>query len=151
MQPRDLRHAMELCIDYARERHNRSVDHVAELMSEVNKWTLYKWLEGGNMPARKIPAFEHACGIDFVSRWFASRGNRVVIEIPIGRKVNAEDLNVLQGVLNEAFGALLKFYGDKLTPEETHAAVSTAVEQLVWHRLNVDKCRQPELPMFEEE
>ena len=41
VQPRDLRDAMDLCTEYARDKHNRSVDQIAELMGEVNKWTRF--------------------------------------------------------------------------------------------------------------
>jgi hypothetical protein len=149
-QPRDLRDATELCLEFARERHNRSVDSVAELMGEVNKWTLYKWMEAGSLPARLIKPFEHACGIDFVSRWLAMSGNKLVIEIPKGRKGTMEDMQALQSATHDAIGALMKFYEDKANAEETLAAVQTALERMAWHKGNVEKYRQPELPFDEE-
>jgi hypothetical protein len=149
-QPRDLRHAMDLCLDYARERYNRSVDNIADLMGEVNRYTLYKWIEAGSMPVRKVKAFEHACGIDFLSRWLAMSGNKLVIEIPIGRIADPEDMQALQEITHAAIGSLLKFYKEQADSDETLAAVQTALERLAWHRANVEKCRQPELPFDEE-
>jgi len=145
-QPRDIRHAMDLCLEYAKEKHNLSADNVADLMSEVNKWTLYKWIEAGSMPVRKVKAFEHACGIDYLSRWLAMSGNKLVIEIPIGRMAEPEDIHTLQEITHEAIGSLIKFYHQQAGADETVAAVQTALERLAWHRGNVTKCQQPEIP-----
>jgi hypothetical protein len=150
VQPRDLRHAMDLCLEFAKERHNRSADHIADLMGEVNKWTLYKWIEAGSMPVRLVKAFEHACGIDFLSRWLAMSGNKLVIEIPIGKIADPEDMQALQEITHAAIGSLLKFYKAQANSDETLAAVQTALERMAWHRANVEKCRQPELPFDED-
>ena len=63
VRPLDLRDAMEWCTKYAKAKHNRSVDSIADLMG-VNKWTLYKWMAEADMPARLIKTFEHACGVN---------------------------------------------------------------------------------------
>lgn len=152
VQPRDWQDAQDLCLQYAKEKHNRSVDSVALLMGEMNKWTLYKQIESGGLPLRSIKAFEHACGIDFVSRWLVqSGGNRIVIEMPRGRQCDAGDMNALSTVLNESIGALLKFYSDKQDADATLAAIQSALEGLVYHKGNVEKYRQPELPFDEED
>jgi len=145
-QPLDLRHAMDLCLEYAKEKHNRSADNIADLMGEVNKWTLYKWIEAGSMPVRLVKPFEHACGIDFLSRWLAMSGNKLVIEIPIGKIADAEDIHSLQEITHEAVGSLIKFYHQQAGADETLAAVQNALERLAWHRGNVSKCQQPEIP-----
>ncbi|MCU8084256.1 hypothetical protein [Shewanella sp. SM23] len=56
----NLRHLMALCLEFAREKQNLSVDRVADLMGLPSKWTLYKWLENGRIPAVLIRPFEHA-------------------------------------------------------------------------------------------
>lgn len=148
VQASNLNQATELCLEYAREKNNRSVESVADLMG-VNKWTLYKWLSEGNMPARLIKPFEHVCGIDFVSRWLAMGDNKMVIDIPKGRKGSADDMLVLQESSTGAISALLKFYSDKSDIKETLSAIQSALEGLAWHKLNVQKSNQPEIP-FEE-
>jgi hypothetical protein len=150
VQARDLRDAMDLCLEYAKVKHNRSVDTVADLMSLASKWTLYKWMQEASMPARSIKGFEHACGIDFVSRWLVVSGGKLVIDIPKGRKGGPEDIQALQASTHEAIGALMKFYEDKSNAEETLAAVQTALERMAWHKGNVEKYRQPELPFDED-
>ena len=150
-QPRDLRDAMDLCVSYARDKHNRSIDTVAELMGEVNKWTLYKWMQEASLPLRLVKPFEHACGIDYVSRWLViSGGNKLVIDIPKGRQGTPEDIQALQVVSHDAIGLLIKFYAQQATIEETQAALQTALERMAWHKGNVEKYRQPELPFDED-
>jgi hypothetical protein len=150
MQPRDLRNAMELCLDYAKAKHNRSVDTIADLMGLASKWTLYKWMQEASMPAKSIKGFEYACGIDFVSRWLVVSSGRLVIDIPKGRKGKAGDIQELQLATNEAIGALLKFYADPSDMDATLAAMQTALERMAWHKGNVEKYRQPELPFDED-
>ena len=81
-------------MEFAREKHNRSVDRIADLMGLANKWVLYKWLESGRMPAILIRPFEAACGIDLVTRYIGHSANKMLIEIPTGRKVTSTDLNL---------------------------------------------------------
>jgi len=150
VQPLDLRNAMELCLEYAKAKHNRSVDTIADLMSLASKWTLYKWIQEASMPAKSIKGFEHACGIDYVSRWLVVSSGKLVIEIPKGRKGKADDIQELQLATNEAVGALLKFYTDQSDAEATLAAIQTALERMAWHKGNVEKYRQPELPFDED-
>ncbi len=151
VQARDLRDAMDLCLEYAREKHNRSVDTVADLMALTSKWTLYKWVQEASLPARFIKGFEHACGIDFVSRYLVASDNKLVIEIPRGRNVSPHDIQVLQATAHEAIGEFIKFYKDQQNLEETLAAAQTVLERFAWHKGNVEKFQQPELPFNEEE
>jgi hypothetical protein len=80
--PTTLSNAIELCIEFAKEKHNRSVDRIAELIGLANKYTLYKWIESGKLPAISIRPFEHACGCDFVTRYLAHSAHKLLIDIP---------------------------------------------------------------------
>ena len=72
IQPTSLRNALELCKDHAKERHNLSVERVAERMGLTDLWTVYKWIQTGRIPANMIRPYEVACGIDYVTRWLAA-------------------------------------------------------------------------------
>lgn len=150
VQPYSLRDAMDKCLEYAREHHNRSIDNVADLMGLSSKWTLYKWVQEASLPSRLIKNFEHACGIDFVSRWLAVSGGKLVIDIPHGKLASPEDIHALQEATHDAIGALIRFYHDQADVETTLEAVQTALERLAWHKINVSKAQQPELPFDEE-
>lgn len=144
-QPKSLPEAMEGCLDYARERHNRSVDHVAELMCLPSKWNLYKWVEGGTMPMVRLRAFENACRCDFVSRWYAHSAGKLLVGIPAGKTATSTDINELQGLLNTAVGELIQFAACKADASSTLEAIRAAMEALAWHHGNVEKYSQPEL------
>ncbi|MDP2549473.1 hypothetical protein Q8W24_16710, partial [Oceanobacter sp. 4_MG-2023] len=66
IQPRSLKHAMELCVDHAKAVKNLSVERIADLIGITSHYTLYKWLDEARMPALMIRPFEHACGVSFV-------------------------------------------------------------------------------------
>ena len=146
-QPTSLRNALELCKDYAREKHNLSVERIAERMGEADHWTLYKWIQNGRIPAVRIPAYEAACGIDFVTRWLAGTSGKLLIEVPSGRKVKATDVAALQESLHSTVSALMDFYNGKAETETTLAAVTNALESLAWHRGNVEQHNQPQLDL----
>lgn len=136
---------MELCIEHARERHNRSVERLADLMGLANKYTLYKWVESGKLPSISIHAFEHACGCDFITRYLAHSAAKLLIEIPVGRDAGAEDMQLLTGVCNDAVGVLIRFYRGEADAAAAIAATNEAMEALGWHRANAAKVQSPEL------
>lgn len=146
LQPTSLREATEWCKDYALSK-NKSVDRIAESMGLADKWSLYKWIDNGRMPAVLIPAYEAACGIDYVTRWFASRDGKLLIDMPTGRSLNSADVSELQGLLHTAVGALLDFYQHKKPAQETLADITNALESLAWHRGNVEQHNQPQLDL----
>ena len=124
-------HAMELCLAYARGKHNRSVDQVADLMGLPSKWRLYKWVEDASIPARYLLSFEHACGADFVTQYQAHSSRRLLINIPTGRNVaTSADLHELQRITNDAVGVLIAFADGQAEAEETITALTLAMEGL---------------------
>lgn len=140
---------MELCLEHAKSRHNRSLEGVAVAMGLANHWSLYKWVASGNLPARLIPPFEAACGINLVTRWQASAGGNLLVPIPSGRAVRAADINELQGLLTAAVAAILAFVDRRAEAAAVIEAITAGLAGLAWHRANIEKHCQPELDFGE--
>lgn len=136
---------MELCLEFARAKHNRSIDHIAELMGQANKWTLYKWLENGRLPSVLIRPFEAACGADYVTRYIGHSAHKLLIDIPTGKRASGKDVNTLQASFAEAVALLLNFYDNQKDSEVTLCALYQVMEQLAVHQGQVAKFQQPEL------
>lgn len=147
VNPRSLREAMELSKEYAQAVHRRGVERIAELAGEESHWTVYGWMRDGSIPGKKIPSFQHACGINLITRWLAHGDGYLLIQVPPGRQVAAEDVQALQGTLNSAVGALLGFAAGKLDADQVGDELNQAMEALAWHRENVAKHAQPELDL----
>lgn len=145
--PRTLREALEGCKDYALQKHNRSVEAIAELAGEDSQWTVYGWMRDGSIPGKKIPTFQHACGCDFVTRWAAHSSGKLLIPIPTGRTVDVDDVHRLQGTLNAAVAALLGFASGSMDADQVGAEINAAMEALAFHRENAGRHRQPELEL----
>jgi len=47
-------------------------------------------------------------------------------------------------------GELIKFYAEQNNLDGTLAAIQTTLERIAWHKGNVEKYQQPELPFDEE-
>ena len=73
IQPTSLRHALELCKDFAKERHNLSVERIAERMGLTDHWTVYKWIQRRGLPAQKVGWLWRFRRSD-VDRWLQEQG-----------------------------------------------------------------------------
>lgn len=146
-QPTSLRHALELCKDFAKEAQNKGVERIADEMGLADHWALYKWLQSGRMPANLIRPYERVCNCDYVTRWLAASAGRMTIEMPTGRHCIAQDTQALQELLTTATGKLLAFYAKNSEAEETLAAIQAAMEALAWHRGNVGQSQHPQLEL----
>lgn len=147
LQPTSLRHAFELCKDHARERLNKSVERIADDMGLADHWVLYKYLQKGSMPANLIRPYELACGIDFVTRWFAGSDGRLLVEIATGRKLIHTDIVELHKHFATALELLTQFYIKPDDPTATLAALTTHMEHVAWHRQNVAQHINPQLEL----
>ena len=151
VQPTSITHAMELCVLYARDKRNLSVERIAELMGQASHHSLYKWMAEGRMPAVLIRPFEHACGASYVSRYIAHSAQYLTLRIPSGTKAEARALKALQASLPSAVTALIEFHDARMTQDDCIAVLTGALENLAWHRANVEKADCPELSLFNEE
>lgn len=142
-----LRMAFEQDKHTALVKHRRGHERIAELMADMNPKKLYDWIEDLRMPVSSIPAWEHATGGSSVIRYLASRGNRLVVDIPCGRVLVAGDVQGLQRITHDAIGALIGFSEGRVDAEETMATLLHAMGALAWHRENVRKTSQPELEL----
>lgn len=140
-----LRRGMELNVLHAREKLNRSVDRIADLMGMASHFTLYKYLESGRMPAVLIPAFENACGSHFVTQYLAHSAGRMLVEVPTGHKSTHRELNEVSAYANQVLGMLIDFYEGRCEQEDIESALTGLIEDLAHQRGNVAKHHQPEL------
>lgn len=148
--PRTFGEAIEMCLDYAEQVHRRNADRVAEMAGEKSKWTVYGWAREENVPGRKILAFQHACGCDFITRYLAHSNDQLLVSIPSGRLPDGADVQKLQATLNAAVGSLLAFATGKADVDEVGHDLNLALESLAWHRENVHRAAQPELELCHE-
>ena len=149
MAPTSLRHAMELCKDFARETRNFSVERIAQKMGLPDHWALYKWLQNGRMPVCMVPVYESACGINFVTRWLVTSEGRLLVDVPRGLLHGQADMVALNTSFGEALQLLNDFYagGGSKDPHATLAALNRHLTQCAYHHYNVAACAQPELEL----
>lgn len=145
-QPRDLRDAFRACKDYARQHKRLSVERLADLV-DASPDALYKWLGDARMPAAKIQAFEHACGVHFVSEYLAGNANRLVVRVPAGHPASAEDIAGLMTITADAVAKLARFWRHEISYEEAHAGLTVSLQATAWHRENIGKAEAPELDL----
>lgn len=143
-RPSSLRQAVEGCVEYAQSVKRMSVDQIGELVGESN-WTVYKWMQKGGIPARKIAGFEHACGCHYITEYLATSARKLVVDLPTGRLPSGSDVHALQESCTNAVGALLRFAEGKSTAADTADALTAAMTRLAHERAQVERHAQPEL------
>lgn len=144
-RPTSLQDAIEACVEFGRDRHQMSIDRIAEDMGLASKWTLYKWVSEANIPARQIRPFELACRCHFVTQHLAASARKLLVDIPSGRKATPADIHAVQDACNAAVGALLGFAAGTCDAVTTRHAIDQAMERLARERAEVERHAQPEL------
>lgn len=144
--PASLSEAIEACVRFAQTKHHRSVDQLADLVG-TSKWTIYKWIESGQIPARLIRPFEHACGVALITKYLAASAGLLTVQMPTGRAPNPADINAVQAACTAAVAALIDFAGNKRHAADTLFALTNAMEHLAHQRGQVERHTQPELEL----
>lgn len=150
LQVCNLRQALEWCKEYARYRHNCSIERIAELTGLADHWSLYKWLENGRMRAVLISSYEAACRIDYVTRWSAASSGKMLISIPNGRQLQDADVIGLHIGFASALDLLTRFYAGKADVAATSEALTNHLQQAAFHLANVQKRGAPEFNFGED-
>lgn len=144
-QPTSLREALKGCKDFALERHHLSVERIAERMCLEDHWALYKWIANGRMPLVCLPAYEHACGVNFGTRWLAASAGQLLVNIPTGRAITSADQTELHSGFVDAMKLIASFYAGQATQAETLEAITQHMQHMAWHHGNVAAHANPEL------
>jgi acetylornithine/succinyldiaminopimelate/putrescine aminotransferase len=145
-RPTSATHAMRLGKERALIVLNLSTERIADLMG-VTHDSLYKWLATGRMPAILIPAFELACGCNYVSQWLSTSAGKLVIDMPKGRKGSTADVMEVNTSCAAALALLTAFYDDPTAEnaKATQTALRIHLEQVAYHHHNVASYATPQL------
>lgn len=146
-----LRHAIELCLDHARNHKRLSVDRVADQLGLANKWTLYKWMESGRLPATLIRPLESVCGTDCITRYLALSAHKLIIDMPRGNTAQESEINDTQAAFAAALTALIEYYRGRCDTETTLTELHDVMARLAGHREHVLAHAEPELDLFRSE
>lgn len=144
--PRSTLEAMRACKDYAKERHNLSVERIADRMG-VTADQLYKWLSTGGMHAVLVPVYEQVCGASYISDHYAHSHGKLAVAMPTGRDLDDDDMLAMHQSFSGAMTLLANYYAGKADAVTTAAALTAHMEATAWHRLNVAKHDAPELEL----
>lgn len=148
VQPRSLKHGMELCVDYAKDVKNLSVERIADLMGIASHYTLYKWIDEARMPALMIRPFEHACGISYVTQYLAASDHQLLVPMPKARPAKDTDLMALQASFGQAVSVLAAFYLGNEDADAAKAELVRHMADVASHHARVGRMNEPELELF---
>lgn len=139
-----LDHAIALTKQYAKT--NRMPSKVMADLMGVELKTYYRWLLENSMPLNRIAQFEALAGCHYVSEYLCIMGgNRVVINIPRGRKGSARNMAAVNTQAADALAKLAKWYEDGSGVDETIEALSNLLAVLAYQRENLKLAQTPEL------
>lgn len=146
-QPTSCRDALHQCKAYAQEARNLSVERIAADMGLNDHWALYKWIESGRFPLVLIPAYQNVCGINLVTRWQAAHERRLLVDMPVGKAGDEDDMVALATQFSQAVQLLRDFYKSSgaTDPAPVLAALRSHLESVAHHHFNVSGFAEPEL------
>ena len=146
-QPTTLRAALEGCKEHAREARNLSVERIATDMGLNDHWSLYKWIESGRFPAVLLTTYQNVCGINLVTRWMAMHERRLLVDMPVGKAGDEDDMVALATQFSQAVQLLRDFYKSSgaTDPAPVLAALRSHLESVAHHHFNVSGFSEPEL------
>ena len=138
--------ALRLCKDFAMATKNMSVARIANAMGK-EEHSLYKWLSNGTIPGILVPTYELVCGCNYVTDWYATTANRLVVPMPKGRKASEQDLHQISSGCTSAVAQLSAFYKDPMgcDTEALLAAIRQHMEEFAYHHNKVARYSEPEL------
>ena len=139
-----------MCKDYAKDKHNMSVERIADEIG-LTAGRLYQHLENGDMPFNRVRSFQRACRCNFVTQYMANGDDCILIKMPKGKNLADGQMLQLQGSFNRALSELTEFYTHHQNAEAVSAALTEHLSTTAWHRANVEKHLQPELDFSGEE
>lgn len=150
LQANSVKDALRLNKEYARTFKRLTVPAIAELMA-ISEDRLYKWLSTGDMPTSYIPAYEHICGVQYVTQYLGIRTGKILIDIPNGRNPKEIELAALQKLSAHAISLLINHYHDDEDADidKTSAALTRLLQGVAYHRENIKA--QPELDLYGDE
>lgn len=140
----NLQHAIELCLKQAMQKHNRDTARVGSMIGQ-NTSNFYKWLGEERIPLSHILAFELACDAHFITQYFAHAHNKMLVDIPTGRKSTHREWSELAGYTQQVLNMLLEADEQKQDPEDTARAITALMQDFSYHRGRMLKQRQPDL------
>lgn len=149
--PRSLPEAAQLCVKYAQQRKNLSVERIADGMGLSSVNTLYKWLATGKMPMNYIRPFEIVCGCNFITQFIATSAHKLVVDMPKAKPASPEDVNNLHEHFSSSVGELIRFYKGDADADQVLGALATLMTQIAGHRVAVEQYSTPELGLFTED
>lgn len=139
--------AISLTKQYAKA--NRLPSKIMADFMGVELKTYYRWLLEGTLPMNRIAQLERLSGCHFISEYLVvMHGDRVVIDIPRGRKSKIADVARIQTQAAQTITLLSHFYENGEGVDETIEALTQILSMLAFQRENVKKTENQEL-MFE--
>ena len=110
-------------------------------------WSLYKWIESGRFPAVLLTSYQNVCGINLVTRWMAMHERRLLVDMPVGKAGDEDDMVALATQFSQAVQLLRDFYKSSgaTDPAPVLAALRSHLESVAHHHFNVSGFSEPEL------
>jgi AraC-like DNA-binding protein len=142
--PTSFTEALRMCKDYAKDKHNLSVERIADEMG-LTPSRLYQHLDNGDMPFNRVRSYQHICRCNFVTQYMANGDDCILIKMPKGKRVSDDQMVHFNKSFSKALSELSEFYTLYQNPDEVISALTDHLENVAWHRANVERTSQPQL------
>lgn len=143
-------HALQLCKEFAVDKHQMSIERIADRMGTTRE-SLYKYISNGTMHASMLIAFEQACGKAYMTQYSAHSQGFLLVEAPSGKRAKTKDVIELQALMVQVAGLILRAFDGTADIGETVALIKKLMEDLAYQERNLTSFESPQMALVSNE
>lgn len=141
--PRSLNESLQLCKEHAQQAKQMSVPRIADRCG-MSTDMLYKRLGSGDMPASLLIPFMAATGRVYPLMYMAHSLDKLIIDMPKGKKPSHASLTHLNQFANQVIGLIMQLEEGNGNCEYVADQIVLLMQDLAYQKLEVEKLDEPQ-------
>ncbi|KAF7787173.1 hypothetical protein PRUB_a4049 [Pseudoalteromonas rubra] len=140
---RSLPEALQLCKEHAQATRNMSVPRIAD-RTGVSPDMLYKYLGNGDMPASLLIPYMAATGREYPLQYMAHSLDKLVVDMPKGKKPSMPTLSHLNQFANQVIGMTMQLEAGNGNAQHVAEQIVLLMQDLAYHKLEAEQLDEPQ-------
>ncbi|MBD1584842.1 hypothetical protein, partial [Pseudoalteromonas sp. S16_S37] len=134
---RSLPESLQICKEHAQATRNMSVPRIAD-RTGVSTDMLYKYLGSGDMPSSLLIPYMAATGKEYPLQYMAHSLDKLLIDMPKGKKPSMPTLNHLNQFANQVIGMVMQLEEGGGNAQHVADQLVLLMQDLAYHKLEAE-------------
>ncbi|WP_462171113.1 hypothetical protein [Pseudoalteromonas xiamenensis] len=140
---RSLPEALQLCKEHAQATRQMSVPRIAD-RTGISTDMLYKHLGSGDMPSSLLIPYMAATGREYPLQYMAHSLDKLIVDMPKGKKPTLPTLNHLNQFANQVIGMVMQLEEGSGNAQHVADQIVLLMQDLAYHKLEAEKLDEPQ-------